>query len=264
MPREGFRGTMVPPLKGTVHEGGGRMQNRTVVAAGVLGALLALGVVAGSFLMGGALVRFKMADRNVVVRGFAERNVEADLAIWPIVFQNTANDLTELQRLVDLHDAQIRGFLKAQGFEDGEISSMPPQITDRKTQPGMDPGVKLDERYMAQTAITLRSSKMGEVKVAMRKSGELVRKGIVLAQDYSLVPEFLFTKLDEIKPEMVAEATRSARAAAEQFAKDSGSRVGGIQRAEQGYFSIEDRDKGSPDHKKVRVVTTISYSLENP
>ena len=175
MPRDWFGGTMVPTLKGNVHEGGGRMQNRTVVAAGVLGALLALGVVAGSFLMGGALVRFKMADRNVVVRGFAERNVEADLAIWPIVFQNTANDLTELQRLVDLHDAQIRGFLKAQGFEDGEISSMPPQITDRKTQPGMDPGVKLDERYMAQTAITLRSSKMGEVKVAMRKSGEQSR-----------------------------------------------------------------------------------------
>ena len=239
------------------------MQNRTVVAAGVLGALLALGVVAGSFLMGGALMKFKLADRNVVVRGFSERIVEADLAIWPIVFQNTADDLTALQRQVDRHNVQIREFLKSQGFDDGEISEMPPQITDRKTQPGMDPGAKLDERYVAQTAITLRSSKMGEVKKAMRRSGELVLQGIVLAQDYSLVPEFLFTKLDDIKPAMVAEATQSARKAAEQFAKDSDSRVGGIQWAEQGYFSIEDRDKGSPDHKKVRVVTTISYSLVN-
>ena len=239
------------------------MRDRTVVAAGVLGALLALGVVAGSFLMGGALMKFKLADRNVVVRGFSERIVEADLAIWPIVFQNTADDLTALQRQVDRHNIQIREFLKSQGFDDGEISEMPPQITDRKTQPGMDPGAKLDERYVAQTAITLRSSKMGEVKKAMRRSGELVLQGIVLAQDYSLVPEFLFTKLDDIKPAMVAEATQSARKAAEQFAKDSDSRVGGIQWAEQGYFSIEDRDKGSPDHKKVRVVTTISYSLVN-
>ena len=191
------------------------MRDRTVVAAGVLGALLALGVVAGSFLMGGALMKFKLADRNVVVRGFSERIVEADLANWPIVFQNTADDLTALQRQVDRHNIQIREFLKSQGFDDGEISEMPPQITDRKTQPGMDPGAKLDERYVAQTAITLRSSKMGEVKKAMRRSGELVLQGIVLAQDYSLVPEFLFTKLDDIKPAMVAEATQSARKAAE-------------------------------------------------
>ena len=138
-------------------------------------------------------MKCKLADRNVVVRGFSERIVEADLAIWPIVFQNTADDLTALQRQVDRHNVQIRVFLKSQGFDDGEISEMPPQITDRKTQPGMDPGAKLDERYVAQTAITLRSSKMGEVKKAMRRSGELVLQGIVLAQDYSLVPEFLFT-----------------------------------------------------------------------
>ncbi|NLH94780.1 MAG: SIMPL domain-containing protein [Synergistaceae bacterium] len=239
------------------------MRSRLTAAAAVLGALVGLGLALAGFFVGEALKEARSAERFVTVRGFAEKNVEADLVIWPITFRDTGNDLSELQKQVDFHKSEIRAFLAAAGFRPEEISEMPPQVTDLKAQAYGD-GQKREYRYIATATITLRTPDIKAAKKAMEDSGKLVLRGIVLAeQDYARSTEFLFTGLNDIKPAMIAEATRNAREAAEQFARDSGARVGSIRRASQGLFTIEDRDKGSPDHKKVRVVTTVEYFLSS-
>ncbi len=239
------------------------MRSRLIAAAGVLGALVGLGLALSGFFVGEALKEARSAERFVTVRGFAERNVESNLVIWPITFRDTGNDLAELQKTVDSHKTEIRTFLSGSGFKLEEISEMPPQVTDLKAQAYGD-GQKREYRYVATATITLRTQDVKAAKKAMESSGKLVLQGIVLAeQDYARSTEFLFTGLNEIKPQMIADATKNAREAAEQFARDSGARVGDIRRASQGLFTIDDRDKGSPDHKKVRVVTTVEYFLKN-
>lgn len=239
------------------------MRSRLTVAAAILGGLVGIGLALAGFFVGEALKEARSAERFVTVRGFAERNVESDLVIWPITFRDTGNDLAELQKVVDSHKAEVRTFLASAGFKPEEVSEMPPQVTDLKAQAYGD-GQKREYRYIATATITLRTPDVKAAKKAMEDSGKLVLRGIVLAeQDYARSTEFLFTGLNSIKPEMIAEATKNAREAAEQFARDSGARVGNIRRASQGLFTIDNRDKGSPDHKKVRVVTTVEYFLSN-
>lgn len=239
------------------------MRSRLTVAAAILGALVGAGLALAGFFVGDALREARSSERFVTVRGFAEKNVEADLVIWPIVFRDTGNDLAQLQKIVDSHKAEVKAFLAESGFGPEEVSEMPPQVTDLKAQAYGD-GQRREYRYIATATVTLRTSNVSAAKKAMENSGKLVLRGIVLAeQDYARSTEFLFTGLNEIKPGMIAEATKNAREAAEQFARDSGARVGNIRRASQGLFTIEDRDKGSPDHKKVRVVTTVEYFLLN-
>jgi hypothetical protein len=238
------------------------MNNRSVSASAVLGISLGLGIVIGGYFIGDAVYKIRSSERYVTVKGLAERIVGADLAIWPITFQETGNDLSKLQRKVDLNRKLIREFLVTTGFDSAELSELPPQITDFQADRYAHDKVKREYRYMAQATLTLRTSKVSLVKQAMGRSGELVSKGIVMvAEEYYRSTGFLFTGLNKIKPEMIAEATKNARKAAEQFAKDSGSKVGTIRKAQQGLFSIEDRDRNTPDQKKVRVVTTVEYFL---
>jgi hypothetical protein len=119
------------------------------------------------------------------------------------------------------------------------------------------------ERYAADAVVTLRTKKIDPARAAMERAGELVRQGVALTRNYEYRTQYLYTDLESIKPEMIGEATRDARRAAEQFAQDSGSRVGGIRNAQQGFFSIEDRDPFSPEFKRIRVVTTVQYFLED-
>lgn len=238
------------------------MNNHSLSASAVLGITLALGIVLGGYLIGNALYKIRAAERYVTVKGLAERNVPADLAIWPITFKETENDLSELQRKLDTNQNRVRRFLINSGFKETEMSESPPQITDFHAQTYYQGDKKPKFRYMAQTTITLRSNNVTAVKQAMKQSGELVKNGVVLiAGSYGRSTEFLFTSLNKIKPEMIAQATQNARKAAEQFAKDSGSIVGTIRKARQGLFSISDRDRNTPDLKKVRVVTTVEYFL---
>ena len=226
----------------------------------LLGLLLAAGLVASAWLVSDALYRARASDRFVTVKGLSEREVPADLAMWPIVFNATADDLATLQTRVDASAEQVRSFLEKH-FADDEVTISMPRITDRQGQ-GFGPGAATLDRYVADTTVTLRTGQIGGVRAAMQRSGELVRQGVALIRSYDANVQFLFTKLDALKPEMIAEATRDARRAAEQFAEDSGSRVGTIRNAKQGYFSIEDRDPFSPEWKRVRVVTTVQFFLE--
>jgi hypothetical protein len=224
----------------------------------VLGILLALGLAVAGFFVGRGFYRGRTADRYVTVKGLSEREVAADLALLPLVFTVTGNDLGELQRRLETDRGKITGFLDGLGFTTEEYSTSAPRVTDNWAQAY---GARPEQRYLIEGAVSLRSDKIDAVRQAIQRSDELVKAGVALIRSYEYNTQYLFTELDEIKPEMIAEATRDARRAAEQFAADSGSRVGAIRNAQQGYFSIEDRDAFSPEIKTVRVVTTVEYLL---
>jgi len=210
--------------------------------------------------VGRALYAARAAERYVTVRGFAERELPANLALWPIVFTVTAEDLGTLQERADASVAKVRAFL-GRDFQPEQISVSAPRVQDREAQRMADRSRELD-RFRAEVTVTLRSDDIGAARGAMERSGELVKQGVALIHSYEYRTQYLYTELERIKPEMIAEATRDARRAAEQFAQDSGSRVGAIRKAQQGLFSIEDRDPFSPEHKRIRVVTTVEYRLE--
>ena len=215
-------------------------------------------MLAGWFI-GDALRAFKAADRVVTVKGLAERSVPADLALWSISYLNTAPSLGQLTSAIRSDGDKIVSWLRAAGFTDEEFTRGSPQITDREAQNYGNPQV--GDRYQALTVVMVRTGKVDRVRDTKQRSNDLVDQGIVLNRNYEYPDQYLFTQLNDIKPEMIAEATRNARAAAEQFAQDSGSEVGAIRSANQGYFSIEDRDPLSPEFKNIRVVTTVEYFL---
>lgn len=231
-------------------------KNGSLVATGLL---IAIGISAGGFFVGHGLLKARSSDRYVTVRGLAEREVPADLVVWPIVFTVTADDLATLQKRTDESTVKIRTFLSDE-FEDQEISVSQARVTDRQAQGIAGKGGRL-ERYVAESTVTVRSTRIDTVRDSIEKSGALVGQGIALINSYNSSTEYFFTGLDQVKPEMIRQATRDARRAAQQFAEDSGASVGGIRNARQGYFSINDRDRFSPEHKKIRVVNTIEFFL---
>lgn len=226
----------------------------------VLGLCLLLGLALGGFLLARGFYAARAADRFVTVKGLSEREVPADLALWPIVFTNTGDDLGALQAKVEQDAAGIREYLARFGFSEADTALSAPRVTDHLAQSygGQQPA----ERYQLESTLTLRSGEIDRVREAIQRSGDLVRAGVTLIRSYEVSTQYLFTGLEAIKPEMIAEATRDARRAADEFARDSGARLGGIRRAQQGYFSIEDRDAFTPEEKTVRVVTTVEYFLE--
>jgi hypothetical protein len=228
---------------------------------GIAASVLALGVAAAGGFIGRGLFAARATERTVTVKGLAEREVDADLAFWPISFTATANELEEAQARADRAAERIRAFLRQRGFEDAEVQPGSPTVTDRMAEGGSS--AQTLERYVVRGLLIVRSPKITKVREASGEAARLVAEGVVLVRDYEVRTQYLFTQLDAIKPDMIAEATRDARHAAEQFAQDSGSRVGAIRTAQQGYFSIEDRDAFSPERKRVRVVTTVQYLLED-
>lgn len=224
------------------------------------GLLLALGVGYAGHTVGEGLRTLRVGDRQVVVKGLAEREVAADLVVWPITFSETGNDLGEIYDRIQANAERIASFLADNGLGDAEAALSPPRVQDhladgyRQEQPR--------NRYRAEVTYTVRSGDVAAIKAAMERSGELIRAGVAFTP-WGAPTQFFFTGLNDIKPELLAEATAQARVAAEQFARDSGSRVGGIRHANQGVITIGDRDANTPEIKRVRVVTTVAYSLSN-
>lgn len=226
-----------------------------VIAAALLA--LALAFMAVSIKTG--LLQFRDADKVVSVKGLAERTVEADLALWPINFTVLGDGLDALQSQIETQQDLIRSFLLLKGFAESDMQLSMPKITDQHANLyGSSPP---PQRYRAEVTVLIRTGNIEQVKSGMQSVGELVKSGVALTQSYEHQPQFIFTQLNAIKPEMIAEATREARAAADQFAHDAGAEVGSIRRASQGYFSIEDVDQYTPETKKVRVVTSVDYIL---
>jgi hypothetical protein len=221
-------------------------------------ALLAVGTIAGGYLLGDGLKRARAADRSVTVRGLAEKDVTADLATWSISYSATGFDLPTVRTEIDNNTKQLQAYFTSLGFKASDLTP-----TGAGVNQYLNNGVNtitITQRMLLRTTDIARAQK------AVAQQFDLVRRGVTLQEGSGM--KYSFTKLNDVKPDMVAAATRDARAASEQFAKDSGSGVGGIKSATQGYFSIDARDgeggDGSSDtpYKKVRVVTTVDFYLK--
>jgi len=238
------------------------MQENNRTAALILGVSIFLGLLALGYLLGDAAIRFKAYERSVTVKGLSEREVDADIVIWPIQFTEAGNDLSGLYSAIEASTARIRSFLEANGFAAEEITVASPTITDKSAQQYGDN--KAEFRYAAVQTVTVYSNRIANARALMTRLSELGKEGIVFSgAGYQARTEYLFTRLNEVKPAMIEEATRQAREVAEKFAADSQSTLGKIKRASQGQFSISDRDQNNPHIKKVRVVSTVEYYLSD-
>jgi len=229
----------------------------------ILGVAIFLGLSVLGYQLGSSIVKFKEFERSVSVKGLSEKELPADIALWPIQFTRAGNDLSQLYADLEKDTKQIAGFLKSNGFADNEITVSPPAIIDKMAQQYSDTS-KIGLRYTATQNVTVYTDKIDAVRSTMKKLVELGKTGIVFTGgNYDNKTEFIFTRLNDIKPEMIEEATRKAREVAQKFAKDSDSRLGKIKRASQGQFSITDRDRNTPYIKKIRVVSTVEYYLSD-
>ncbi len=224
-------------------------------------AILGIALVAAGFLLAGGWVKARSGERIVTVRGLAEREVAADLAVWPITFSAASDTLGDLGTQIGREIESILAFLHEAGIPETDITTAPPAIRDAQVEPYGGPGEEDAFRYTAQATVLVRSEDVETVRTAMERSLELLARGVVITRSYDSQSQFLFNALNDIKPQMIAEATRNAREAAEQFAVDSGSTVGKIRHATQGLFTIEDVDSSMPYRKIVRVVTTVDFYL---
>lgn len=233
------------------------------ISAAILGLLLAGGLASLGYQIGRTAIAVKEYERTVTVKGLAEREVEADVVIWPIQFAEAGNDLGALYRAIDGGVAKVRAFLAAEGIPPADVSISPPAITDRSAQQ-YGGGERGEFRYAALQAVTVYSKDIATVRAVMGKLSELGKQGIAIAGgDYQAQTQYLFTRLNEVKPAMIEDATRNAREVAGKFAADSQSALGKIRSASQGQFSIEDRDASNPHIKKLRVVSTVEYYLSD-
>lgn len=239
------------------------MQTDNRISALLLGLFIFLGLSAAAFVIGEAAIQFKEYERSVSVKGLSEREYDADLVIWPIQFTEAGNSLADLYGATEAGAAKIKEYLEKNGVRPEETSLSTPAITDKSAQQYGN-SERPEFRYTAVQTVTVYSRNIALVHRVMASLSELGKKGIAFTGgEYQTQPEYMFTRLNEVKPEMVEEATRNAREVAVKFASDSKSTLGKIKKASQGQFSIEDRDKNNPHIKKVRVVSTVEYYLSD-
>ena len=222
---------------------------------------IGISIVMAAVILAVGLANIITPERSVSVRGLAEREVDADLAVWNMSFSMGENSLESMQKSILEKTEVIKKYLIKHGLEESDFTVKPAAITDNSLNSYMDQ-TKITYKFVARQTILVRSGKIAAVKSAYADSLELVSAGIAVNQDYDSKVSYEFTKLNDIKPEMIAEATKNARTAAEQFAHDSNSKVGKIKKATQGLFTIEDAAVGLEDKKSVRVVNTVEYLLK--
>jgi len=244
----------------------------------LLGLLLALGLIVGGWVLGAQIKATRLADRYVSVRGLAERNVKSDLAIWPIDYKEAGDELSSLYSKTEADRKVILQFLTQQGIQSTEIELGVVRVVDNQANEFGGTN-RAPHRYIIEQQVTVVTSRVDQIAAASQKTMSLVQQGIVLNSVPSQGLAYKFTSLNSIKPDMITEATRNARAAASRFALDSGSTVGSIRQANQGIFSILPANSGgdtgesneggaygsgadSSLMKTVRVVTSVEYYLE--
>lgn len=220
--------------------------------------ILGLSIVVLGLSLKAGIDNFSDRDRTVVVRGLAEREVKADLVTWPISYNIAGDDLDTIYDTVSKNNEIIVKFLTTNGIPAADISVNPPDTYDAAANRyGSD---SFHYKYALTSTVTVTTRRVDKVRELLNRQAELLKEGIAFSNSYI---NYQFTGLNGIKPAMLAEATKNARVAADQFAADSDSKVGKIKLASQGQFSIDDADSSTPYIKKVRVVSTITYYLKD-
>jgi hypothetical protein len=233
------------------------MKHRIIEAS-----ILAVGFIILGFLLKTSVDNFSNKDRYVSVKGLSEMEFPADKVTCPLVFKEIGDDLLKIYTSVNAKNDTIVAFLKAKGINEKDINISAPEIVDLQAE--RYGNERPPYRYNVTSVITITSSDVPKIKALITQQSELLKKGIaIISGDYRYQINYEFTKLNDVKPKMIEEATKNARATAEKFASDSDSKLGKIKNANQGQFSIVDRDSNTPDIKRVRVVTTVDYYLED-
>ena len=233
------------------------MKHRIIEAS-----ILAIGFIILGFLLKTSVDNFSNKDRYVSVKGLSEMEFPADKVTCPLVFKEIGDDLLKIYTNVNAKNDTIVAFLKAKGINEKDINISAPEIVDLQAE--RYGNERPPYRYNVTSVITITSSDVPKIKALITQQSELLKKGIaIISGDYRYQINYEFTKLNDVKPKMIEEATKNARATAEKFASDSDSKLDKIKNANQGQFSIVDRDSNTPDIKRVRVVTTVDYYLED-
>ncbi len=226
-------------------------ENRLISAA-----FIAVGIICLGWFLKAGIDNFANKDRKVTVKGLAEREVPADKVTWSIGTKVTGNDLPMLYDQLNQQTSKIKRFLMQNGLEEKEMTVNPPSISDLEAREWGDNNKNF--RYIISTTITVATNKVEKVKEAIFLQAELLKQGVAIENSYA---EYEYASFQQMKPEMMDEAIKNAQKTAEQFAEASSANLGEIQTAGQGQFEIDDRDQNTPYIKKLRVVTTITYSL---
>lgn len=228
----------------------------------VLGVFIFLGLFSLGYFISHSVIKSKELERSVVVKGLAQKQFQADLVLWPIKFVVSNNNLNLVHKELDKNKKIILEFLKENNIKEEELTVGLPSIMDNYARDYSTRDVQF--RYLANVSINIYSKDVKKVRKAINKISILSKKGIIFKfNDYDTRMEYIFTKLNEIKPSMIETATKNAREVALKFAKDSKSKLGKIKKARQGQFSITNRDKNTPYIKTVRVVSTVEYYLDD-
>ncbi|MEB8328517.1 SIMPL domain-containing protein [Flavobacteriaceae bacterium KMM 6897] len=226
--------------------------------------LICSSIVLAGYFVGNMHKTGKKYDRFVQVKGLSEREVNADLAVWPINITLTGDDLQSLKSDIESQNTDVYKFFIDQGFDQNELTKGSTNINDVRADIYNSNFQNNAFRYLAKSEFTVRTNDIDKLQKALSESLELMSKGIILGSKNTWRPiEYIFTGLNELKPPMIEEATKNAREVADKFARDSDAEVGEIRMASQGLFSITDRDENTPQIKLVRVVSTIDFQLEN-
>lgn len=224
--------------------------------------ILALGIVIMGFALKLGIDNFTNKDRKVTVKGLAEREVDADKVTWPIQTKEIGNDLGELYTRINSTNSAVKQFLLSNGIKAEEININAPTVIDMSAERYQSNPVT--QRYNITSTITVTSNNVKQVRQIMAKQGELLKQGIAIVDGgYENPIRYEFVAFQKMKPEMITEAIENAEKTAQQFAENSHSVLNKIISADQGQFSIENRDENTPYIKKVRVVTTVTYSLKD-
>lgn len=224
--------------------------------------ILALGIVLLGLCIKGGIDDFANKDRIVTVKGLSEKEVEADKVTWPIQTKEIGNDLPSLYSKINSTTAKVKAFLLKNGIKDNEISVNAPVVIDLNAE-------RYGEntrgyRYNITSTITVTSRNVKLVRSIIARQGELLQQGVAIVQnDYDKTTTYEYVSFQSMKPQMMQEAIKNAELTAKQFAENSNSDINKIMSADQGQFSISDRDENTPYIKKVRVVTTVTYSLKD-
>lgn len=233
---------------------------RTTLLSKSAALLLAAGIAGGGWFVGQGISKRDQGARTISVKGLSEREVPASIASWNLGYTATGNDIREIKDKLAAATQSVTAYLKAAGFDAAEVALQPPSVHDHSMDERDKDTQPPPYRFSARQSVSLRTTKVDQVKPAVAGTSQLMESGVLLAATDA--PSYLFDRVNEIKPGMIEEATKNARLAGEQFARDSNIALGRLVNAYQGSFQIDDRDAATPERKIVRVVVSVSFEIE--